>query len=71
MYPLCLVLYHIWRMSRRLQSATEWIRAFFSRSEEHQKWADSVPHRVTWEEISALLKREKQYIITLTNTADV
>ena len=26
-YPLCLVLYHTWKTSRRLQSATKWIRA--------------------------------------------
>jgi len=56
-YPLCLVLYHIWRRSRRLQSATEWIKAFFSRSEQHQRWADSLPRRVVMDETSGLIKR--------------
>ena len=62
MYPLCLVLYHIWRKSRRLQSATEWIRAFFSKSERHHNWADSLPCRVVMDETSSLLKRERQYV---------
>ena len=57
MYPLCLVLYHIWRKSRRLQSAIEQIRAFFSRSEQHQRWADSLPRRVVMDETSGLIKR--------------
>ena len=56
MYPLCLVLYHIWRKSRRFQSATEWIRAFFSRSDQHRDWAESLPRRVTMDETSGLLK---------------
>ena len=60
MYPLCLVLYHIWRKSRRFQSATEWIRAFFSRSEQHQDWAESLPRRVILNETSGLLKRSRQ-----------
>ena len=62
MYPLCLVLYHIWRKSRRLQSATEWIRAFFSKSKRHHNWADSLPRRVVMDETSSLLKRERQYV---------
>ena len=62
MYPLCLVLYHIWRKSRRLQLATEWIRAFFSRSEQHRDWAESLPRRVTLNETSSLLKRNRQYV---------
>ena len=62
MYPLCLVLYHIWRKSRRLQSATEWIRAFFSRSEQHQNWAESLPRRVILNETSSLLKSNRQYV---------
>ena len=60
MYPLCLVLYHIWRKSRRFQSATERIRAFFSRSEQHRDWAESLPRRVTLNETSGLLKRSRQ-----------
>ena len=60
MYPLCLVSYHIWRKSRRLQSATEWIRALFSKSEQHQDWAESLPRGVTLNETSSLLKRNRQ-----------
>ena len=60
MYSLCLVSYHIWRKSRRLQSATERIRAFFSRSEQHQRWADSLPRRVIMDETSGLLKRNEK-----------
>ena len=60
MYPLCLVLYHIWKKSRRLQSATEQIRAFFSRSEQYQNWAESLPRRVVMDETARLLQRERQ-----------
>ena len=62
MYPLCLVLYQIWRKSRRLQSATEWIRAFFSRPEQHQRWAESLPRRVIMDETSGLIKRNKENV---------
>ena len=36
LYPLCVLLYYVWKKSRRLQSATEWIRACFSRSVSYQ-----------------------------------
>ena len=62
MYPLCLVLYHIRRNSRRLQSATEHIKAFFSRSERHHNWADSLPRRVVMDETSHLLKQERHNV---------
>ena len=62
MYPLCLVLYHIRRNSRRLQSATERIKAFFSRSERHHNWADSLPRRVVMDETSRLLKQERHNV---------
>ena len=62
MYPLCLVLYHIWKKSRRFQSATEWIRVFFSRSEQHRNWAESLPRRVILNETSGLLKRNRQSV---------
>ena len=62
MYPLCLVLYHIRRNSRRLQSATERIKAFFSRSEQHHNWADSLPRRVVMDETSRLLKQERHNV---------
>ena len=62
MYPLCLVLYHIRRNSRRLQSATERIKAFFSRSERHHNWEDSLPHRVVMDETSCLLKQERHNV---------
>ena len=41
-YPLCLVLYHTWKTSRRLQSATKWIRALLQRSNSY--WQLDVPH---------------------------
>ena len=36
MYPLALLLCHIYKKSRRIQTATEWIRAFFSRPNSYQ-----------------------------------
>ena len=61
MYPLSLVLYHIWKRSRRLQSATEWIKTCFSSTEQHKQWAESLPRRVTLNETSGLLRRERQH----------
>ena len=58
-YPLCVVLYYVWKKSRRLQSATEWIRAFFSRSEPYQSIEESLPRRVIMDEAAALLKRKQ------------
>ena len=60
-YPLCLVFYHIWKKSRRLQRVTEWIRVFLSRSQKHRDWAESLPRRVTLNEASGLLRRERQH----------
>ena len=62
MYPLCLVLYYIWRKSRRLQSTTEWIKAFFPKCEQQQRWADSLPPRVILNETANLLNREGQHV---------
>ena len=59
-YPLCLVLYHTWRKSRRLQRVTEWIRAFLSRPQD-RRWADSLPRRVILDEASGLLNQERQH----------
>ena len=42
-YPLCLLLYHIWKKSKRLRAATEWIRAFFSRSNSYQYLEQFIP----------------------------
>ena len=55
-YPLCLLLYYVWKKSRRFQSATEWIRACFSRSESVE---ESLPRRVIMDEAAALLKRKR------------
>jgi len=45
-YPLCVVLYFVWKKSRRLQSAIEWIRAsFFARSKSYQNMQESLPHQ--------------------------
>ena len=58
-YPLCVVLYYVWKKSRRLQSATEWIRACFSRSKSYQSIEESLPRRVIMDEAAALLKRKR------------
>ena len=58
-YPLCLVLYYVWKKSRRFQLATEWIRACFLRSESYQIMEESLPHRVIMDEATALLKRKR------------
>ena len=58
LYPLCVVLYYVWKKSRRLQSATEWIRACFSRSESYQSIEEFLPRRVIMDEAAALLKRK-------------
>ena len=58
LYPLCVVLYYVWKKSRRLQSATEWIRACFSRSESYQSVEEFLPRRVIMDEAAALLKRK-------------
>ena len=61
LYPTCLILYHIWRKSRRLQRVTEWIRAFLPKSQKHRDWTESLPRRVTLNEASGLLRRERQH----------
>ena len=61
-YPLCVVLYYVWKKSRRLQSATEWIRACFSRSESYQSVEESLPRRVIMDEAAALLKRKRHLL---------
>ena len=58
-YPLCVVLYYVWKKSRRLQSAIEWIRAFFSKSGSYQSIEESLPRRVIMDEAAALLKRKR------------
>ena len=58
-YSLCLVLYCIWRRSRRVRSATERLRAFFSRPKSYQQLEQSLPRRVMMDEASALLRRDK------------
>ena len=55
-YPLCVVLYYVWKKSSRLQSATEWIKAFLSRSKSYQNMQESLPRRVIMDEAAALLK---------------
>ena len=57
-YSLCLVLYCIWRRSRRVRSATEKIRACFSRPS-YRQFEQSLPRRVVMHETTALLRREK------------
>ena len=57
-YSLCLVLYCIWRRSRRVRSATERLRAFFSRPKSYQQLEQSLPCRVMMDEASALLRRD-------------
>ena len=60
-YPLCVVLYYVWKKSRRLQSATEWIRAFSKRSESFRNMEESLPCRVIMDEAAALLKRKEHF----------
>ena len=43
MYPLCLVLYHIWKRSSIFQSATKWMKAFFSRPNPYHLMEESLP----------------------------
>ena len=62
-YPLCVVLYYVWKRSRRLQSATEWIRACFSRSEAYQSVEEFLPRRVIMDEAAALLKRKRHLLL--------
>ena len=56
LYPLCLLLYHIWRRSIILQSATQWVKAHFSRPNAYRKLEESLPHRVVMEEAAHLLR---------------
>ena len=42
-YSLCLMLYCIWRRSRRVRLATERLRAFFSRPKSYQQLEQSLP----------------------------
>ena len=44
LYSLCLGMYCIWRRSRRVQSATERLRAFFSRPKSYQQLEQFLPH---------------------------
>ena len=53
LYPLCLVLYRIWKRSSILQSATEGIKAFFLRP----NIEESLPRRVMMEEAAYLQKK--------------
>ena len=57
-YPLCVVLYYVWKKSRRLQSATEWIRALLSKPTPFRNMEESLPRRVIMDEAAALLKRK-------------
>ena len=58
LYPLCLVLYHIWKRSSILQSATQWVKAHFSRPNAYQQLEQSLPRRVIMEEAAHLLRRK-------------
>ena len=54
-YPLCLLLYRIWTKSRRPQRVRELIRPFFLRLKSYQTFEESLPPRVTRNEVSHLL----------------
>ena len=58
LYSLGLVIYCIWRRSEWVQSATERIRACFSRPS-HRLFEQSLPRRVVMDEASALLRTNK------------
>ena len=56
LYPLCLLSYHVWKNSERLQMAITRIRvAFFQRVATHQQTEPSLPQQVL-NEATALLK---------------
>ena len=56
LYPLCLLSYHIWKNSERLQTAITRIRiAFFQRIAAHQQREVSLPQQVLKNEATALL----------------
>ena len=40
--PLCYLLYHIWKKSRSIQSATWWIRVFLTRPATYQQFEESL-----------------------------
>jgi len=48
LYSLCLGMYCIWRRSRRVRSATERLRAFFSRPKSYQQLEQFLPHLVLY-----------------------
>ena len=50
LYPLCLVSYHIWKKSSILHSATQWVKAHFSRPNAYHQLEESLPRRVIMEE---------------------
>ena len=58
LYPLCLVSYRIWKRSSILQSATQWVKAHFSRPNAYHQLEESLPRRVIMEEAAHLLRRK-------------
>ena len=54
-YSLGLLVYAIWKRSRRARSATARVRACFSKPESYQQLEQSLPHRMMRDEASALL----------------
>ena len=58
LYPLCLVLYHIWKRSSIIQSAIQWIKAHFSRPNAYHQLEESLPRRVVMDEAAHLLRRK-------------
>ena len=56
-YPLCLILCHIWRKSRRLRAGLQRLRAFIRQHEDNQPSTDPLPARVTMTEATPLLQK--------------
>ena len=55
-YPLCLMLCHVWRKSRRLREGLQRLRAFIRHHEDNQPSTDPLPARVTMTEATPLLQ---------------
>ena len=56
-YPVCLILCHVWRKSRRLRAGLQRLRAFIRQHEDRQPSTDPLPARVTMTEATPLLQK--------------
>ena len=54
-YPLCLLMHHIWKKSRRLRLAMQAVMVYFQRSANDRDVEEPLPVRVVMSEATALL----------------